>query len=174
MVRRLDGLYLVAGSETPIESVEAALRGGGRLVQIWSPQRAAHVQSWGQRIRTATQAFDVPLLVNNDLALAQAIGADGLHLDDAHLEPAQIREELGQDAIVGYTCGTGDRRLHLRHGHREGGLGRADGRGLYFVLFDVSVAVRKRLPDRAAGDDRGSEATSAYPRVRLGRPDAGE
>lgn len=50
------------------------------------------------------RARNVPFIVNDDLALAAAVGADGVHLgrDDAPLETARV--ELGADAIIGVSC----------------------------------------------------------------------
>ncbi len=103
MERRLEGLYVVVSPDTPGERVEAALRGGADLLQIWSPSRAE--RSWVQKTRELARAYGVPLLVNNDLALAALCGADGLHLDSDILTPSQVRQALGPQAIVGYTCG---------------------------------------------------------------------
>ncbi|MGH8400781.1 MAG: thiamine phosphate synthase, partial [Gammaproteobacteria bacterium] len=45
-----------------------------------------------------------PLIVNDDIALAQSIGADGVHLgrDDAPLEQARV--QLGPHALIGVSC----------------------------------------------------------------------
>jgi thiamine-phosphate pyrophosphorylase len=46
----------------------------------------------------------VPLLVNDDLALALEIGADGAHLGRDDGEPAAARRALGASRILGVTC----------------------------------------------------------------------
>jgi thiamine-phosphate pyrophosphorylase len=43
--------------------------------------------------------------VNNDLEFAQRVKADGVHLDKYSKYPDDVRQVLGKDAIVGYTCG---------------------------------------------------------------------
>lgn len=46
----------------------------------------------------------VPLIVNDDAALAAAIGADGAHLGEDDGNIAQARALLGPDAILGVSC----------------------------------------------------------------------
>lgn len=111
MRRRLRDLYLVASSDTPLDHLEAALRGGGDLLQIWSPSRSAAEMEWAKRVVALVREYEVPVLVNNDLKLARTIGADGLHIDGDAPEPDEVRSELGAGALVGYTCGTEMERI---------------------------------------------------------------
>jgi thiamine-phosphate pyrophosphorylase len=46
----------------------------------------------------------VPLIVNDDVALALEIGAAGVHLGAADGDIAQARQRLGRDAIIGASC----------------------------------------------------------------------
>ena len=48
--------------------------------------------------------FNVPLLINDDVELAIAVGADGVHIgkEDGAIEYARAR--LGTDAIIGASC----------------------------------------------------------------------
>ncbi len=58
----------------------------------------------GRRIAAACRGRGIPFIVNDDIALAVEIGADGVHLgrDDASL--AEARRRLGKEAIVGVSC----------------------------------------------------------------------
>jgi thiamine-phosphate pyrophosphorylase len=103
------GLYAVTpehlSGRTLSEAVSAALAGGARAVQYRD-------KSQGGKRRTADAAAlvalcrraRVPLIVNDDVTLARAVGADGVHLgrDDPALE--QAREILGPGAIIGVSC----------------------------------------------------------------------
>lgn len=105
----LRGLYaitdstLLAGRLLP--AVEAALQGGIAVLQY--RDKSAHA---GKREREARallelcRRYQVPLLINDDLALARAIGADGVHLGRSDGSLAQAREILGPTAIIGATC----------------------------------------------------------------------
>ncbi|UYH55649.1 thiamine phosphate synthase [Qipengyuania sp. SS22] len=49
-------------------------------------------------------AHDVAFIVNDDVALAKRLGADGVHLGQGDGEPRDAREELGREAQIGVTC----------------------------------------------------------------------
>ena len=48
--------------------------------------------------------FDVPLIINDDVELAHASGAAGVHLGEDDNGIAETRAELGGDAIIGASC----------------------------------------------------------------------
>jgi len=50
------------------------------------------------------RAQGIPLLINDDWALAKAIGADGVHLGASDGDPAMAREALGPQALIGVSC----------------------------------------------------------------------
>ncbi|KUJ86255.1 thiamine-phosphate pyrophosphorylase [Ruegeria marisrubri] len=56
--------------------------------------------------REVAHARDVALVISNHVLLAQRLGLDGVHLDDAARSVRAARKELGPDAIVGSFCGT--------------------------------------------------------------------
>ncbi|MHB1515490.1 MAG: thiamine phosphate synthase [Acidiferrobacteraceae bacterium] len=104
--RRFGGLYVLAdpaqGALLP-GRLEAALRGGARLVQYRDKRREVRLEDI-RRLRTLCRACGVPFLVNDDPGLAFRLEADGVHLgrDDASL--ADAREILGPAAIIGASC----------------------------------------------------------------------
>lgn len=49
-------------------------------------------------------ARDVAFIVNDDIALAKRLKADGVHLGQGDGDPREAREELGRDAQIGVTC----------------------------------------------------------------------
>ena len=55
--------------------------------------------------REVAHARDVALVISNHVLLAQRLGLDGVHLDDAARSVRTARKELGADAIVGSYCG---------------------------------------------------------------------
>jgi thiamine-phosphate pyrophosphorylase len=109
MTTRLRGLYAVTPEATDgkrlLAGVEAALAGGCRIVQFRDkqsamPERVARAHA----LRELTRRFDASLLINDDLALAILIGANGVHLgrDDGNL--ALARAVLGPGKILGTSC----------------------------------------------------------------------
>ena len=49
-------------------------------------------------------AHDVAFIVNDSIALAQRLGADGVHLGQKDGDVREARDELGKDAQIGVTC----------------------------------------------------------------------
>lgn len=62
--------------------------------------------------------YDVAFIVNDSIALAKRIKADGVHLGQEDGDPAEAREQLGRDAQIGVTC---HNSRHLAMEAAEGG-----------------------------------------------------
>jgi thiamine-phosphate pyrophosphorylase len=109
MANRLRGLYAIT-PESPdgtrlLADVEAALAGGCRLVQYrdktsLAPERVARAQA----LRRLTLAHDARLVINDDMALAFLVKADGVHLGREDGNLAAARAILGPDRILGASC----------------------------------------------------------------------
>ncbi len=90
---------------TLLSASENILAGGCRLLQYRdksddSPKR----RSQASQLQTLCRSFDAQLIINDDIALACEVGAAGVHLGQSDASPAQAREMLGPDAIIGVTC----------------------------------------------------------------------
>jgi thiamine-phosphate pyrophosphorylase len=83
--------------------VRAAIRGGARVIQ-YRAKTARDRLTEVHLLQDECHAGRVPLIINDDLDLALAIGADGIHLgrDDCAVDEA--RERLGAAAIIGVSC----------------------------------------------------------------------
>jgi thiamine-phosphate pyrophosphorylase len=80
----------------------AAVRGGCTLLQL--RDKTADTRAMVARARVlATAGFGVPVLVNDRVDVALAAGADGVHLGQEDMAPADARRLLGPRAIVGLT-----------------------------------------------------------------------
>jgi thiamine-phosphate pyrophosphorylase len=109
MTDRLRGLYAITPENRDgvrlLADVEAALAGGCRLVQYRdktsaAPERVARAQA----LRRLTLEHGARLVINDDIALAFLVKADGAHLgqDDGNLVAA--RALLGPERILGASC----------------------------------------------------------------------
>ena len=109
MTAKLRGLYAItpeyADGSAMLADIEAALAGGCRIVQFRdklsdAPERVVRARA----LRDLTRRFGARLLINDDLALARLIDADGVHLgkDDGNL--VVTRAILGPDKILGASC----------------------------------------------------------------------
>jgi len=109
MTNKLRGLYAIT-PESPdgtrlLADVEAALAGGCRIVQYrdktsLAPERVARAQA----LRRLTLAHDARLVINDDMALAFLVKADGVHLGREDGNLAAARAILGTDRILGASC----------------------------------------------------------------------
>jgi thiamine-phosphate pyrophosphorylase len=106
---RLKGLYAVTPDERDtaelVRKVRLALVGGARLVQYRNKSAVPALRrEQSAALLALCRASRVPLIVNDDLELAESIGADGLHLgrDDAPLAAARAR--LGPGKLLGASC----------------------------------------------------------------------
>ena len=57
-----------------------------------------------EALRERCTAHGIPLIINDDIVLASAVGADGVHLGEADEEVKAARDVLGMDAIIGVSC----------------------------------------------------------------------
>ncbi|WP_209347475.1 thiamine phosphate synthase [Pontixanthobacter sp. CEM42] len=62
-------------------------------------------------------AHDVAFIVNDSIALAKRLNADGVHLGQSDGSVADAREKLGRDAQIGVTC-HGSRHLAMEAGEQ--------------------------------------------------------
>ena len=97
---------LSAGRSTD-EIVAAAIEGDIDAVQLREKNRSARERyELGGRLREATAAEGVDLIVNDRVDLAAAIDADGVHLGQSDLPVSAAREILGDHATVGVSVST--------------------------------------------------------------------
>ncbi|UYB53193.1 thiamine phosphate synthase [Xanthomonas sp. AM6] len=103
------GVYLITPDEADgarlLARVAPLLDQGVTWLQ-YRNKRAGAAQRLAQA--TALQALcaqaGVPLIVNDDVALAQAVGAAGVHLGEDDGDLAAARAALGPDALIGASC----------------------------------------------------------------------
>lgn len=112
---RVGGVYAITDASCclpgGLRRVEAALLAGVDMLQIRCKGGIAPGDA--RTLVALGRSFRVPVIVNDDVALAQAAGADGVHLgqDDADLRRA--RAALGPEALIGVSCYTSLDRARL-------------------------------------------------------------
>jgi len=105
----INGLYAITPDEPDtarlLSQVEQALRGGARILQYRNKSADASLKlQQASALRELTRAFDTTFIVNDDAALAAAVGADGVHIGGEDGSVAAARALLGKDRIVGVSC----------------------------------------------------------------------
>lgn len=88
--------------QTLEQQVEAALQGGATCVQLREKQldREQFIRL-GQSMCDLCRRYGVPLIINDDLEVALACGADGVHVGQDDLPVAEVRRRVGDRMIVG-------------------------------------------------------------------------
>jgi len=102
-------LYLISppdvGGDFP-DRLAAALDGGPvAAFQLRVKDKASHeLAALAQPLLDLCRARDVAFIVNDDIAMAKRLKADGVHLGQTDGDPREARAELGADAQIGVTC----------------------------------------------------------------------
>ncbi|ETT63302.1 thiamine-phosphate pyrophosphorylase [Paenibacillus sp. FSL R7-277] len=110
-MRRLLKLYFIMGSvncrQSPEDTLTAAA-GGITLFQFRekgpAALKGAALLRLGQQLRQICRAYNIPFIVNDDLELAAALDADGIHVGQDDLPARLIREQLGEHKIIGVSA----------------------------------------------------------------------
>ncbi|KAI1492095.1 TMP-TENI-domain-containing protein [Biscogniauxia mediterranea] len=104
-------LYLVTDSTPAIlgdrdlgEVVEAALKGGVTCVQYRDKTGdTGALVAAARRLHGITRRYGVPLLINDRVDVALAVGCEGVHIGQDDMDISSARRLLGPDAIIGVT-----------------------------------------------------------------------
>jgi thiamine-phosphate pyrophosphorylase len=104
------GLYVITEARRIpladlLDAVGQALDGGARTVQYRdkSGDRATRARE-AAALAALCRARNAVLIVNDDVALAAAAGAQGVHLGEHDASVAQARAQLGDAALIGVSC----------------------------------------------------------------------
>ena len=88
-----------------LDCVREALEGGVTLVQYRAKTAAsAEMYDKALQLKALCDSFNVPLIINDRLDIAMAVGAAGVHLGQDDLPCAVARRILGEDYIIGVSA----------------------------------------------------------------------
>lgn len=95
------------GRETLRQQVEAALRGGVTFVQLREKNMEHDAfRKEALEIRDLCRACGVPFVLDDDVALAMEVDADGIHVGQSDMEAGDVRALIGPDRILGVSACT--------------------------------------------------------------------
>lgn len=88
-----------------IDCVREALEGGVTLVQ-YRAKTASSEEMYAEalQLKALCDSFNVPLIINDRLDIAMAVGAAGVHLGQDDLPCAAARRILGEDYLIGVSA----------------------------------------------------------------------
>ena len=107
---KLKGLYaitdqLLIAEEDFSKSVEAALQGGTGIIQYRDKSDKQHKRFLqASLLRALCHQYHALCIINDDIELAKAVNAHGVHLGKSDSSLTVARQVLGENAIIGISC----------------------------------------------------------------------
>ena len=115
-------LYLVTNRyqdslESFLKKVETACRSGVTIVQLREKNLTTNqYYQLAKQVKEITDAYQVPLIIDDRLDVCLAVDAAGLHIGDDELPVSIARQVLGPEKILGVTAKTVKRALEAEEG----------------------------------------------------------
>lgn len=100
------------GKQSLMEQVECALKGGVTCVQLREKalDEAAFLAE-AREMQALCARFRVPFIVNDNVEIALACGADGVHIGQHDRAAREVRAQLGPDRLLGVSAQTVEQAL---------------------------------------------------------------
>ena len=101
------GLYAITpdgkSADDILEFTTAVLKGGACVVQ-YRQKNSLNAIDLAKALLELCHAHHVPFIINDNVELAEKIGADGVHLGKEDGSILETRQRLGESAIIGVSC----------------------------------------------------------------------
>ncbi len=95
------------GGHTLYQDVEAAIKGGATFIQLREKKLdEEHFLEEAKEIKELCKKYRVPFVINDNVDIALAMDADGVHVGQSDMEAGMVREKLGPDKIIGVSAQT--------------------------------------------------------------------
>jgi len=92
----------------PIQQTRIALEAGATMIQYRNKSFSDAFLPEILQIRSLCSEWGIPLLINDDIGLAERVGADGIHVGQQDISPTVARQRLGGEAIIGVSVSSLD------------------------------------------------------------------
>lgn len=100
------------GGRRLADQVEEALKGGVTFVQLREKDLdEERFLEEAKEIKELCGRYQVPFVINDNVDIAQAVDADGVHVGQSDMEAGDVRARLGQDKIIGVSAQTVEQAL---------------------------------------------------------------
>lgn len=105
-------LYFITDStgfteEEFLRRTEEALKGGVTLLQLREKNKSTReYMVFAEKVHALTKKYNVPLIIDDRMDVALAVGAEGVHLGQSDMPIEITRRILGENFIIGATAKT--------------------------------------------------------------------
>ena len=135
------------GSQTLCEQVESALKGGATFIQLREKELDEETfLKEAKEIQALCRKYGVPFVINDNVALAVQIDADGVHVGQNDMEAGDVRRKIGPNKILGVSAQTVEQALRAyQNGADYLGVGAVFPTGSKSDAEDVPMETLKRI-----------------------------
>lgn len=115
-------LYLVTDStgleeEVFLGKIEAVLQNGVTFLQLREKEKSTReYMALAEKVHAISRKYNVPLIIDDRIDVAMAIGAEGVHLGQSDMPISTARKILGRSFIIGATAKTVPQALEAYEG----------------------------------------------------------
>lgn len=100
------------GKQTFYEQVEAAFRGGATCIQLREKELdEEEFMTEAKELKELCKKYQVPFIVNDNVKIAIACDADGIHVGQSDENAVAVRKEIGEHKILGVSVQTVEQAL---------------------------------------------------------------
>lgn len=133
--------------ETLENQVEKALQGGATFLQLREKSLDDDIfLAEAKEIQKLCKKYQVPFVINDNVDIALAIDADGVHVGQSDMETLDVRKRLGPDKIIGVSAQNVQQALLAqKHGADYLGVGAVFQTGSKDDAEDVSFETLKAI-----------------------------
>ena len=98
--------------ESLYQQVEKALQGGVTFLQLREKNLDKELfMKEAREIKELCRKYKVPFIINDNVEIAKAIDADGVHVGQSDMEAGDVRAKLGPNKIIGVSAQTVEQAL---------------------------------------------------------------
>jgi thiamine-phosphate pyrophosphorylase len=132
---------------TLLQEVENTLKGGATFVQLREKNLDEEkFMKEAVEIQALCKKYKVPFVVNDNVDIALAMDADGVHVGQSDMKAGQVRKKLGPDKIIGVSANTVEQAIQARESGADYlGVGAVFPTGSKDDAKDVSIDTLKAI-----------------------------
>ncbi len=127
--------------------VEESIKAGVTFVQLREKNITFdEFVALGKELKTITDKYNIPYVINDNVEVALACDADGVHVGQSDMEASNVREKIGKDKILGVSVQTLDQAiLAEKNGADYLGVGAVFSTSTKLDATDVSFETLKEI-----------------------------